>query len=182
MQRRTFLKRGLFGGAILALGGGGALAVYPSKVSYVAREALHVLDARTFNIMAAIAARVVTAEGADPIAIAHTIDQALARAVPEAQSDIATVLKLFENGVTGLFVAGTLKPFTQLDGAGQDRVLLAWRDSRVTLFRGAFKSLKNLCATSFYRKESTWHLVGYPGPPEALLALSAAGGVNGGGK
>src|SRR4051812_9544831 len=66
MQRRTFLKRGLLGGAVLAVGGVGALAAYPSRVKYAPTEPLRVLNPRTFNIMASVAARVVTAEGADP--------------------------------------------------------------------------------------------------------------------
>ncbi len=178
MQRRAFLKRGLLGGTLLAVGGGTAFALYPSRIRFTAREALRVLDAKSFNVMASIVARVVTAEGADPVAITHTIDQALARAVPEAQHDIVQLLGLFENALTGLLLDGRLKPFTQLDGNAQDAVLLAWRDSRLVLRRGAYKALKNLCTTSFYRKESSWHLVEYPGPPDALLAIGAAGGVN----
>jgi hypothetical protein len=178
VQRRTFLKRGLFGGALLTAGGGAAFALFPSRVRFTAREALHVLDAKSFNVMASIAARVVTAEGADPVTITHTIDQALARAVPEAQHDIVQLLGLFENALTGLLLDGRFKPFTQLEGQAQDAVLLAWRYSRLVLRRGAYKALKNLCVTSYYRKEDAWHQTGYPGPPDALLAISAAGGVN----
>jgi hypothetical protein len=177
MQRRAFLKRGLLGGAVLAAGGVG-VALYPSRIRYTARETLALLDANSFNVMASIAARVVTAQGADHVAITHTIDHALARAAPEAQHDIVQLLGLFENGLVGLLLDGRLKPFTQLEGDAQDAALLAWRDSRLVLRRGAYKALKNLCETSFYRKESAWRLVGYPGPPDALLLLSAAGGVN----
>ena len=162
---------------MLAAGGAG-LALYPSRIRYSARQALSVLDAKTFNVMASIVARVVTAEGADPVAITHTIDEALARAVPEGKHDVIQLLGLFESGLVGLLLDGHAKPFTQLSGEDQDQVLLAWRDSRLVLRRGAYKVLKNLCTTSFYRKETSFHLVGYPGPPDALLLLSAAGGVN----
>ena len=151
---------------------------YPGRSRYSARETLHVLNDKTFNVMAAIAARIVIAEGADPVAITHTIDQSLARAVPEAGHDISQVLGLIDNGLAVSFLTdGRWKPFTQLEGEAQDAALLAWRDSRLTLRRGAYHALKNLCTTSFYRKEMSWHLVGYSGPPDALLALSAAGGV-----
>ena len=178
MQRRTFLKRGLLGGALLSIGGGTALVFSPGKLHFLPTAPLKALDRKTFNVMAAIAARVVTVPGADPVAIAHTIDGALAFAVPEARHDIVQVLGLFDNALIGLLIEGQPHPFTRLDGPAQDAALLAWRDSPLVLIRGAYRALKNLCTTSFYRKESTWALVGYPGPPEALIAISLGGGVN----
>lgn len=178
MQRRTFLKRGLLGGALLAIGGGTALVFSPGKMRYSPTAPLRVLNRKTFNVMAAIAARVVTAPGANPVAIAHTIDESLARAVPEAQHDIVQVLGLFDNALIGLLVEGQPHAFTRLDGPAQDAALYAWRDSPLVLLRGAYRALKNLCTTSFYRKESAWPIVGYPGPPEALITISQNGGVN----
>jgi hypothetical protein len=172
MKRRAFLKRGLLGGAVLAAGGAG-LALYPARSLYAPTRALAVFNARQFNVLAAIAARVVTAPGADPVAIAQTIDGALARAVPEAQADLRQVFDLFENGLIGLVLDFRPKPFTQLAPEAQDRALLAWRDSRLTLRRGAYKAIKNLCVTSYYRKDATWAQVGYPGPP----AIGVLGGM-----
>jgi hypothetical protein len=166
MQRRTFLKRGILGGALLAVGGGVVLATSPSRTAYVPRTPTRVLDPPKFNVMAAIAARVVTAPGADPIAIAHKIDGALARAVPEAQRDIRDVLGLFESALAGFLLDLRSRPFTQLGPDEQDAVLGAWRDSRLMLRRGAYKALKNLCVTSFYRTEAGWPAAGYSGPPE----------------
>lgn len=174
MQRRTLLKRGLFGGALLAVGGGTALALFPSRRVHAPRRPLAALDEARFNVMAAIAARVVVVEGADPVEIAHTVDDALARAVPEARSDLLSVLGLLESALVGALLDARLRPFTQLDPEDQDRVLLAWRDSRLTLRRGAYKALKNLCVTSFYRKESGWAAAGYPGPPDYLSNMAPA--------
>jgi hypothetical protein len=178
MQRRTFLQRGLLGGALLALGGGTTLALRRSRIRYRAVAPVYVLDDRAFNVMATVVSRIMIAEGADPVDITHTIDQALARAVPEAQQDIIRLLRLLDNALTGFLLDGRLVPFTELDGFHQDAALLAWRDSRLTLRRGGYKILKNLSTTSFYRKNPSWKLVGYPGPPDSLLLLSKAGGVN----
>lgn len=171
MQRRAFLKRGLVGGAVLALGGVG-LSQLPGRIGFRPRSALLVFDEKQFNVLAAIAARMVTAPGADPITIAHTIDAALARAAPEAQSDLRGVMDTFDNALLGALLDGRFRPFTRLEPADQDRALIAWRDSRLVLRRGAYKALKNLCTTSFYRKESSWASVGYPGPPFAPAAAN----------
>lgn len=168
MKRRVFLKRGLIGGAVLAVGGTG-LAAWPTSLKFKPTRATTVLDERRFAIFAAIAARVVTVSGADPVAIAHTVDDALARAAPEAQKDIRDALMLFDNALAGALLDFRFGPFTSLDPAGQDAVLASWRDSRLMVRRGAYKALKNLCVTSFYRKEHAWAAAGYPGPPDADL-------------
>lgn len=176
MNRRAFLKRGLFGGALLAVGGGAGLSLWPGRVLHRPTGPLLALTPETFNVMAAIARRVVTAPGADPVAIAHTIDASLARATVEARNDLLGVLRLFDSAVVGA-LDGRLGPFTTLSDAEQDRALVAWRDSRLVLLRGAYKALKNLAATSHYRKEATWASVGYPGPPGWLQAIQQAGSV-----
>lgn len=172
MKRRTFLKRGLAGGALLAVGGGVVLGTSSSKQVHAPREETFVLDATRFNVLAAIAARFVTVPEADPVTIAHTIDRALARAVPEAQKDIRDVLGLFESALVGFLLDLRARPFTQLAPAEQDAALGAWRDSRLLLRRGAYKALKNLCVTSHYRTEAGWAATGYAGPPDvsALFA------------
>lgn len=173
MKRRSFLKRGLLGGALLAVGGGTGLALWPSRLVYGPRNGLLALDPKAFNVMAAIASRVVTTPEADPVAIAHAVDASLARAAPEARNDLVDVLHLFDSALVGL-LDGRLGPFTTLSPDDQDRALLAWRDSRLVLRRGAYKALKNLAATSHYRKETIWPAVGYAGPPPAVEAVRQA--------
>src|SRR5690349_21372510 len=92
MNRRTFLKRGFLGGAILALGGGATLSFLPSRRLLEPARALLVLDERAFQVLVAIARRVVTAPEADHLEIAHGVDEALSRAVPEAQADLTQLL------------------------------------------------------------------------------------------
>lgn len=174
MNRRTLLRRGLLGGALLAVGSGTALALWPTRRTHVPTGPLLVLDERAFAVLAAIAARVVVAPAADPVDIAHVIDRALARAVPEARADVRQLLALFDNALAGALLDGRLRPFTALDADGQDAVLRAWRDSRLVLRRSGYKALRNLCATSFYRQEKAWAQAGYDGPPAWLLAVQAA--------
>jgi len=165
MNRRSFVRRGLFGGALL-LFGGGALALYPTRHLASPTRWLHVLDERGFQVMVAIAARVVSVPGADPVLIAESVDASLARTTPEAQADIASLLGLFENALPGLLLDGRAAPFTRLDGPAQDHVLESWRDSRFVLRRAGYHALRRLCLACYYGDERSWPAIRYAGPPD----------------
>lgn len=165
MNRRSFVQRGLFGGALL-LFGGGALALYPTRRLASPMVSLRVLDDRGFQVMVAIAARVVVAPLADPIRIAESVDESLARTSPEAQGDVASLLGLFENALPGMLLDGRAAPFTRLDGPAQDRVLESWRDSRFVLRRAGYHALRRLCLAGYYSDERSWPGIHYPGPPD----------------
>jgi hypothetical protein len=171
MKRRVFLKRGLLGGALLALGGAG-LALQPSARIAEPVAPLRVLDDRQFQVVIAVAARILAFgdEGAhtvkpDPVAVAHGVDEMLSHAGPEVQSDLGNVLRLLENALPAFLLDRRIRPFTKLDAAAQDRVLLAWRDSSLVLRRGAYQALRRMCFIAHYRETSAWRDVRYPKPP-----------------
>lgn len=166
MNRRTFVQRGLFGGALLFFGGSGALALYPTRHLASPTKWLHALDDRGFQVMVAIAARVVARPDADPVAIAEAVDESLARTPPEAQADIGSLLGLFENALPGMLLDGRVVPFTRLDGPAQDRVLESWRDSRIVLRRAGYHALRRLCLAAYYSDERSWPAIHYGGPPD----------------
>jgi hypothetical protein len=165
VQRRGFLQKGLFGGVVLALGGGGLL-LFPGRQIASPTKPLLVLEARTFQVMVAIAARVVPIPGADPVALAHGVDASLARAVPEAQADLVTLLGLFENALPGLLFDGRPIPFTRLDSEAQDRALRSWRDSRLVVRRSGYHALRRLCLGAYYGEPASWPALRYKGPPD----------------
>lgn len=163
--RRLFLQRGLLGGALLVLGGAATLAGWPGKQFVeVAPQALRALTPRTFQVVVAIAARVVVDPAADPVAVAHGVDRALAYASPDAREDLRKLLMLFENALPGLLDFHVL-PFTRLDPGAQDAVLARWRDSRIALRRGGYHALRKLCLAAWYATPAAWPAIGYPGPP-----------------
>ena len=170
MNRRTFLKRGLAGAAVLALGGG-TLAVLPTKEIAAPTRALAVVSARHFQVLVAVAKRVVP-ETADPVAVAHGVDDLLRRAAPESQSDFNNLLGLFENALPGLLFDGRILPFTRLSPESQDAVLRSWRDSRLALRRTGYHALRRICLATAYADEATWAAIGYPPPPTGLNAIA----------
>ena len=163
MQRRTFLKRGLVGGALLALSAAG-LALWPGDRSAAPRRPLAVLSPRAFPVLVAVAARVLQGTTADPVEIAARIDQSLLRASPEAQRDLNRVLMLLENALGGLLLRQSPRPFTLLSSDEQDAALLQWRGSSVVLLRGAYQSLRKLCLGAHWAVPLSGKAAGYAGP------------------
>jgi hypothetical protein len=169
-SRRRLLKTGLLGGALLALGGTG-LALYPSRQVGAPTSPLACLTPRSFQVLVAVASRVVSAKGADPVAVAHGVDRALAYALPETQAEVDTLLGLFENALPGLLLDGRVLPFTRLSATSQDSVLESWRTSRITVRRVGYQALRRLVLAAYYMEESSWGALGYA-PPSGLNAMA----------
>ena len=169
-SRRSFLKKGLFGALVLALGGGG-LALCPSGHVASPTAPLLVLEPAGFQVLVAVAGRMVVAKGADPVAIAHAVDLALTRTTLEAQADLNKLLGLLENALPGLLLDARVLPFTRLSPEARDRVLDSWRTSRFALRRSGYQALRKLCLASHYLEETSWGGLDYK-PPTGLNAMA----------
>ena len=165
MNRRTFVKRGLWGGLLLAAGGSLGLGLWPTSMMRRPTRVLQALDERQFAILAAVAARTVVAPDADAVEIAHRCDERLAISYPEVRHDIGRLLLLLENGLAGLLLDGRARPFTRLSPAAQDAALDDWRDSKLAVRRGGYVALRKLTQAMWYAAPAAWPEVGYPGPP-----------------
>jgi hypothetical protein len=170
VPRRDFLKKGLLGALLLAVGGGTAIALWPTRRAARAPGNLKVFTAQEYAILAAVARRVVAAREGDPspdaIDVAGRADAAIALAHPSVQKELKQLLHLFENGLTGLFTGSSFAPFTASSGRAQDARLAAWATSRVALFRTGYQAMKRLTAACYWSHPDTWKAIGYPGPPD----------------
>ncbi len=179
MQRRSFVKKGLFGGVLLVVAGGGGLALWPGDRSARPLRPLLSLSESSFPVLVAVAARVCKGTTANPIQVAHGVDAALQFTFPEARRDLDKVFGLLENAAAGLLLRGSARPFTLLDEAGQDQALMAWRDSSLVLLRGAYHALRKLCLAAHYASPGSWAEVDYGGPlvpkpdPPAITATGS---------
>ena len=171
MDRRTFLKRGIAGSAVLLLGGG-ALAVIPTKELGAPKRALAVLEPRSFQVIVAIARRVCP-ETVDAVDVAHGVDDLLRRTPPETQTDFNKLLGLFENALPGFLFDQRFLPFTRLSPDAQDAVLRDWRDSRLVIRRTGYHALRKICLATAYSKDETWPAIGYAPLSGTELAKNA---------
>ncbi len=169
MNRRTFIRRGLVGGLLLAVGGSVGLLAWPSDQRLRPRRPLQALDARQFAVLAAVAARTVGAPHADPITIAERVDAQMALAPPEARADFGKLLLLFENALAGFVFDGRARPVTRLGPEAQDAVLAHWRDSRLAVRRSGYAVLRKMTQAAWYAAPEAWADVGYPGPPQIAV-------------
>ena len=166
-SRRGFLKKGLFGGLILALGGAGFLGTRRgAQVSMP--PGLQVLNATEYAVMWAIVQRFHPAhEGfpaADSIQTTVAADGIIARLEDVTQGELKQLLMLFENALPNFLFGGRTSPFTQLNPTEQDEALAEWRDSRLSIRRTGYRALRGIAIAAYYGNQATWSAVGYPGP------------------
>ncbi len=166
-SRRGVLKKGLFGGLLLALGGGTWLAT--RRGAQVAVPAgLQVLNAAEYAVVWAVVQRFIPARDGFPtpesLQTALACDGILARTEDVTQSDLKQLLMLFENALPTFLFGGRTSPFTQLEPREQDEVLAEWRDSRIPLRRTGYLALRGLAMAGYYGNPQTWGAVHYPGP------------------
>lgn len=171
--RRSLLRKGLLGGALLLVGGALPVALRPTRLGKGPRGPLLLLSPEEHAIFAAVAARVVPGDRADPrwptadaVDCAGKADALLARVHPDVGAELKQLLRLFENGLTSLVSIGRPTPFTALSPDRQDARLQAWRDSRVALFKTGYQALVRLAHATYFSSPEVHALVGYAGPPE----------------
>ena len=168
MNRRSLIKRGLFGGALLALGGAGALVLRGTRKVALPPEGLLVLDEVEFAVVDALAGRFVTpvkGPSVEEVRVAFNVDRVLMRASVDVRKEVKQLLKLFENALAGFLFGARVKPFTQLDGAEQDEVLREWQQSRLEIRRTGYQALRTLVFAAYYGADASWPAASYPGPP-----------------
>jgi hypothetical protein len=167
-SRRSLLKKGIFGGLLLVLGGGTGLFLFPGREVASTPPALLSLSPRAFQVLVAFAGRVIPT-GGDAVAVAQAVDRTLSYSCGETRADIDKLLGLFENALPGLLLDGRAMPFTRLSPEGQDSVLESWRSSHLQLRRTGFQALRKLCLSSYWVQETGWKAIGYD-PPTGLNA------------
>ena len=86
----------------------------------------------------------------------------LPRAADRAELDL--VLRLLDNRIVNLLLAGVPQPFTRMSPERRERYLRAWATSRIPQRRKAFQALKSLTTVTHYTTPGAGHSIGYPGP------------------
>jgi hypothetical protein len=169
-SRRGFVKKGLFGGALLAIGGGlGFLGARNPVLVPLPREGLMTFDHLEYSVIHAIALRMIPYRTGFPaveeVRVAFNADRVLQRADEGSRTELKRLIHLLENGVTNLLFGGRPEAFTRLSPEAQDQVLRDWQNSRLEVRRTGFQALRTLVLAAYYASPLSWKAVGYGGPP-----------------
>ena len=161
-SRRSFLRKGLLGGAILAAGGLG-LSLWPTRM-VAPRRPLVALDAFGLSIVASIAEAM--SPGVDGVEVAHRADAFLAGQGEASLHDLGRLLRLVENGLAGVLFDLRPQPFSRMSIEGRQRALAAMRASRLALRRGGYHVLRRIVQAAHFTDPAVWPTLGYLGPPQ----------------
>lgn len=163
MRRRTLLKVGLLGGAVLTAAGGAALWLKPAaRDASTSEEARAVLRA----VIPALLAGALPAGGAAPAreaALERTL-AAIAGLPPPTRLELGELFALLSSR-PGRWLAG-VDDWETADVEQATRFLQRWRTHSFDLFQAGYHALHDLVLGPWYAHESTWPAIGYPGPPQ----------------
>jgi hypothetical protein len=177
-SRRSTLKRGLFGGVLLALGGSGFLATRRTVNVDLPPEGLKVLSPQEFAVLWTVAERLIPPHAGFPpvrdLKVALNCDRVLAQVDDTAQKDMKRLLLLLENGLTNAILGRRFDAFTRLSTDAQEQVLDEWMNSRITLRRSGYWALRGLVLAAYYGNPAVWTVAGYAGPPAGIHDAKAA--------
>lgn len=166
--RRSFLKRGLFGTLLLAVGGGTVLALRASKAVPLPQEPLKILTPTEYSVVAAMANIIIPPKPnfppPDQLKVAAVADRILALADPSAAKELKQGLMLFENALPNFLFGRRLSPFTQLDVKEQAVVFQEWVSSRLPVRRTVAMAIRALVTAAYFSQREIWPAVHYPGP------------------
>lgn len=171
-SRRGVLKKGLWGGVLLAAGGFGALFFRKSVDVPLPPGGLQVLSPREYAVLVVLAQRLVPkragAPTVDELGVAATCDSVLAKTDPTSQQEFKQLLGLFENALANFLLGGRTGTFTRMAEDAQEAVLEDWRTSRLSVRRTGFLALRTLVLASYFGNPKSWTATRYPGPPAGL--------------
>lgn len=159
MRRRTLLKIGLAGTALLAAGG---VAILAGRDAGRDREA----------VLGAVAP--VLLEGAIPAAgeartaaLRRTVagvSVAIAQLAPSAQEELAQLFALLGSAPGRRLLAGLADDWPHAPAAHVAAFLEDWRLHRLATLRAGYGALHDLVLGTWYADPSTWPDIGYGGP------------------
>jgi hypothetical protein len=174
--RRGILKKGLFGGLLLAAGGGAWLAV--KKGAEVAvPPGLKVLDARRYAVVLALVERFIPERAGFPspktLDTVRAVDAILTRVDDSTRRELDQLLMLFENALGNFLFGLRARPFTAMSAEEQQQVLDEWMTSRLSLRRTGYLALRTIVMGAYYSNPATWPALKYPGPPAGVYEPTA---------
>ena len=169
MNRRGFLRVGLFGGAILAAGGAWVVWRDMSDADgrALARDRVTMIVDAIAPVLLAGALPEDPAQRANGIARVASGIKAVIATFPEAvQREIADLFRLLDIRIARRVLTGVSSDWSDADPAEVAAFLERWRTSRIGLLQAGYFALHDLVLGTWYAEPANWEAIGYPGPPK----------------
>lgn len=170
--RRRFLKSGVLGALLLAVGG-----AFYRAVQAPASAPRFILDGDARAVLAAIVPAMLgaalpsaAAQRSSAIAAAIAgVEQAI-RCLPLAtQKEVQDLLGLLAVAAVRRLMAGVAAGWADADAQQVAAFLQRWRTHRFALMQTAYHALHDLILGAWYAQPANWAAIGYPGPASELV-------------
>lgn len=165
MQRRTLLKLGLVSGTVLALAGGAAMLMQPGLVQGRLTEAGRALF---IGVGRAILQGTLPAEPVAQLqalqAMADRVDILAQNLPPPVVAELSQLVGLLGTSAGRVALAGLSSGWLEATPEQVTAALNDMRYSRLALRQQAYQALHEIVGGAYFSDESTWAVVGYPGP------------------
>ena len=167
MQRRTLLKLGLVSGTVLALAGGAAMLVQPGLVQRRLTDAGRALF---IGVGRAILQGTLPPDPAEQRqaleGMADRVDILAQNLPPHVVDELSQLVGLLGSSAGRVALAGLSTGWLEATPEQVMAALNDMRDSRLTLRQQAYQALHEIVGGAYFSEESTWAVVGYPGPQD----------------
>jgi hypothetical protein len=159
LQRRTVLKLGLAGGALLAAGG----------IAIVAgRDAVHDRRAVLGAVVPVILAGAIPVDGPQHASAVQRsiagVETAIAQFPAPTRRELDQLFALLGSAPGRSLLAGVSRPWDSADAGEVAAFLERWRSHSLSLFKTGYHALHDLVTGTWYADEATWAAIGYDGP------------------
>ncbi|HYD77414.1 hypothetical protein [Ramlibacter sp.] len=165
MRRRSWLKLGIGGAAVLVMGGGALALMEPGLQQGRLGPSGRLVFTHTGRAL--LDGSLPAQPGQLAVALEGLLDRidALVAALPShAQQELSQLLALLASGVGRRALAGLSPDWPAASTAEIQEALQAMRTSSLTLRRQAYQALHDIAGAAYFSDRSTWPLLGYPGP------------------
>ncbi|MBI3100097.1 MAG: hypothetical protein HYY98_00850 [Burkholderiales bacterium] len=167
MQRRTLLKLGLVSGTVLALAGGAAMLLQPGLVQgrlTDAGRALFIGVGRA--ILQGTLPQDAAAQRQALQAMADRVDILAQNLPPHVVAELSQLVGLLGTSAGRVALAGLSTGWLEATPEQVAAALNDMRYSRLALRQQAYQALHEIVGGAYFSDESTWAVVGYPGPQD----------------
>jgi hypothetical protein len=156
--RRLFLKTGVVGAGLLALGG---------TALFLTRNPVQERETVLRGVIPGVLAGALAANGPERSAGIEKALKATLVAInglpPSAQTEIEQLFALLASA-PGRWLAGLSTDWANASDTQLTEFLQSWRTHKIALFQVSYHALHDLIAAPWYGDASNWASIGYPGP------------------